>query len=133
MTVALARTVYSVLYKCETHRTRLIIFFFTVSPPNNMFLFPRCSFLVVNLTALRSTYNVYNAVSRLPASFSIFSFYPLCSTVSRPVLKCQNTHNASGPCPCIDRNPIPLEECGKLWPQPNRETNQPVSRQIVYL
>lgn len=69
---------------------------------------------------------------------SAFPFIPFCalacsgccSTVADP--RC-NTHNAPGPSPCIERNPIPGEECGRPRGRPNRGTNQLVIQQIVYL
>lgn len=87
-----------------------------------------------------------SASFRAPSAIhSAFLFIPLLNARSltlllncvRPVLQDRNTHNASGPSPCIERNlilnPPPLEECGKLWGRPNRGTSQWVGRQIVYL
>jgi len=69
--------------------------------------------------------------------FFFFFFYThllaLLLNCARPMLSDQNAQNASGPSPCIERNPIPQEECGEPRGRPNRGTNLPVSRQIVYL
>lgn len=61
-----------------------------------------------------------------------FLSFPFAHLLAQAAAQLWQTH-APGPSPCIERNPIPREECGKPRGRPNRGTNQLVIQQIVYL